>query len=324
MTESQAIPETPAAAAPEPAAASFGAALRAAREASGMSAAALASRLRLHVKQIEALERCDLSALPSVIYVRGFLRSCARELKIDPLPLLAALDRQVGVTPGEAAEPVGRSFPLSRFGDGSKPIIAVILAIVIVAGLVGTLMPRHPSQAPAPAATPASAPAAVPEAPAANPPAALAPGAAETAVPAAEAGVARNASGAGAALRPSGKAAGSRPSTGPAPAARTVPEAPAASTEPAPSAVAAPEAAPAADALVLRVHAPSWVEVVQANGTAVFSQICQPGTTATIHGTAPLRIVIGNAAAVEAQYRGAPVDLVQHANANGVARMTLP
>jgi len=56
----------------------------------------------------------------------------------------------------------------------------------------------------------------------------------------------------------------------------------------------------------------------------VFSQLCLPGTEHTIHGVAPLRVVIGNAALVDAQYRGAPVDLIQHANANGVARFTLP
>jgi cytoskeleton protein RodZ len=92
--------------------------------------------------------------------------------------------------------------------------------------------------------------------------------------------------------------------------------------EPVVAAPPVPAAVP--EGLVLHVRAASWVEVVQANGVTVFSQLCLPGTEHTIHGVAPLRVVIGNAALVDAQYRGAPVDLIQHANANGVARFTLP
>ena len=104
------------------------------------------------------------------------------------------------------------------------------------------------------------------------------------------------------------------------------PESPASTAAP----VADPAAPPAGAALgpdsatlVLHVHASSWVEVVQANGTSVFSQICPAGSVQTVHGAAPLRIVIGNAGAVEAQYRGVAVDLNRYSNANGVARFTL-
>ena len=88
-----------------------------------------------------------------------------------------------------------------------------------------------------------------------------------------------------------------------------------------PSAAAA--AASDGATLVLRVHAASWVEVVQANGTSVFSQICPAGSVQTLHAEPPLRIVVGNAAAVDAQYRGNAIDLNRYANANGVARFTL-
>ena len=111
-----------------PAQADFGSALRTAREAAGISVSTLAGRLRLHVKQIEALERNDLASLPTLIYVRGFIRSCARELRIAPEPLLADLDRRAGVVPGSIAPPVAGSFQLSRFGDGSRPIILLSLA----------------------------------------------------------------------------------------------------------------------------------------------------------------------------------------------------
>jgi cytoskeleton protein RodZ len=303
----------------EPLPADFGAQLRAAREAAGLSVPTLAMRLRLHVKQVEALERANLAALPSLIYVRGFLRSCARELKIDPLPLLADLDRRAGVPQGTPAAPPPSSMALfARFGDSSRPIIVLALLVLVVAGVVGVLLPRHhepaapvvvspppPSPAPAPAeegagTAAAPAPGSAPTGEAPRPAAAPVPGAA-AAAPRAPLG---------AAARPSPTVAAPVPIAPPPP-------------EPAPApAPAAPVAD--ADALVLHVRGSSWVEVAQANGATVFSQICLPGTATTIHGTPPLRLVIGNAAGVDAQFRGAPVDLQAHANANGVARLTLP
>jgi cytoskeleton protein RodZ len=298
--------------APEPAAADFGASLRAAREAAGMTVPTLASRLRLHVKQIEALERADLAALPSLIYVRGFVRSCARELKIDPLPLLDDINRRAGVLPGAPVAPSNGGFPLARLGDGSRPIIAISLVVLVVAGVVGTLWPRR-----ATVSTPAVAP--ISAAPLAEPAPAVAeppPGAAGPA----EAGA--------------GALPGTEPAHGPtvstdkpgaikplAPRAADIAGPP--EPEPAAPATAAVQPAPDTDALVLHVHAPSWVEVVQADGTSVFSQICPAGSVQTLHGVPPLRIVIGNAAAVDARYHGAPVDLNRYANVNGVARFTL-
>ena len=75
--------------------------------------------------------------------------------------------------------------------------------------------------------------------------------------------------------------------------------------------------------LVLKAKASAWVEVVQADGATLLSQICAAGSVQTVKGTAPLKLVVGNAALVDAQYRGAPLDLASHASSNGVARMTL-
>ncbi len=302
------------AAAPQAPPDDFGAALRAAREAAGMRASELAGRLRLHVKQIEALERSDLDALPTLIYVRGFVRSCARELRIDPAPLLAALDRRAGVVPGSAPTPEAGSLRLARLGDGTRPVVAFALLALLIAGVVGTLWPRH-GAAPVPAAhPPASVVAPVEPAPA------------DTPVPApAVTPPAASAAGNGAAA-PVNRTL-PRPRSAPVPAA---PAAPPPEAQPAPpaataeSAPAAPAPAPAPPDLVLRVKSPSWVEVVAANGSTVLSQICPAGSVQTVRAAGPLRLVIGNAAAVEAQYHGAPVDLGRYVNANGVARFTLP
>jgi len=62
---------------------------------------------------------------------------------------------------------------------------------------------------------------------------------------------------------------------------------------------------------------------VQADGVTLLSQICPAGTVQTIKGKEPLRVVIGNSTAVEAQFRGVAVDLGRYASPNGVARLTL-
>jgi len=349
------IPQTvvpapePGAPAPAPAGTDdFGAALRAAREAAGISAATLAGRLRLHVKQIEALERSDLAALPTLIYVRGFLRSCARELRIDAEPLLAALDRRAGVQPGVPLPPPPGPFPLVRLGDGSRAIVVLTLFVLVLAGIVGSLWPRNRAPTPVAAAVPAPAPAAAEAAPApaaappegsapaasaaANPPPAPTPAtppasspmaaAVTSAVPAKSAPVPATVT----TTAPGNRAPPLKPSlperlaavpasVAPPPvAAPAVPEAPAAQAAPATGEL---------PALTLRVHAASWIEIVQANGNTVFSQICPAGSVQTVRAAPPLRLVIGNAAAVEAQYQGQNVDLNHYANANGVARFTL-
>lgn len=318
-TESTVPPQAAPQAAPSESAADFGAILRVAREGASMDVPTLAARLRLHPKQIEALERCDLGALPSLIYVRGFLRSCARELKIDPRPLLEDLDRRAGVETNPTPEPSsGPSFRLARFGDGTKPIVAVLLLVLLLAGLVGTLIPRRPSPPPAksavsppqPSATASATPsAALP--PAANANAALASSAPqgsqlpEPQAPAASATIADSR-----ASLP-GELAGASLAAAPG--------------QPGSAVRAAVQASRAGEnpELVLHVHAQAWVEVVQSDGTTLLSQICAPGTVQTIKGKEPLRVVIGNPGGVEVQFRGAPVDLIRYATPNGVARLTL-
>jgi cytoskeleton protein RodZ len=348
MTEPEPVEEAAApdvgAPADPPAPEHFGATLRAAREAASISVPALAGRLRLHVRQIEAIERADLAALPSLIYVRGFVRSCARELRIDPEPLLADLNRRAGVEAGAPPATGATAFPLARFGDGSRPIIGIVLVVLVVAGVVGTLIPRRGSisteRAPAagPAATGNGSSAAAPQPVLPDPspaapvePAAPPAGEAAGAQPAATAPTAATQAAAGApgpgVPKPAAAKADARAprpaATGvPAPAAETDAGAGPASTGSPAATAAAPPAQDGPD-LVLHVHAASWVEVVQSNGTTLLAQICAAGSVQEIKGKAPLRIVIGNATAVDAQYRGNPVDLTRYANVNGVARFTL-
>ena len=71
-------------------AASVGQMLSTARERSGLTIEEAATKLRLSVRQIQALEMDDASALPSATFVRGFIRNYAKLLELDAEQLLQA------------------------------------------------------------------------------------------------------------------------------------------------------------------------------------------------------------------------------------------
>jgi cytoskeleton protein RodZ len=102
-------------------------------------------------------------------------------------------------------------------------------------------------------------------------------------------------------------------------AASPMPESPA----PVAAAAADPGRAKAAGALRFVFDEESWVEVIQADGRVLMSQINPAGTERTLAGDPPLKVVIGNASAVTVEYRGKRVDLAPRTSIENVARLTL-
>lgn len=72
----------------------------------------------------------------------------------------------------------------------------------------------------------------------------------------------------------------------------------------------------------LRLDAESWIEIKDATGATLVSQLIPGGTERTIEGEAPLSVVIGNAHHVQLTHNGKPVDLKPHIKVE-VARLTL-
>lgn len=66
----------------------FGDRLRQAREAKGVSVRAVAASTRISEHYLHALERSDLEALPGGVFDKGYIKSYAQLLDIDPKPLL--------------------------------------------------------------------------------------------------------------------------------------------------------------------------------------------------------------------------------------------
>lgn len=111
--------------------------LREARERLGLSVADVAQHTRLAPRQIEALEADDFDNLPELPFVRGFIRSYARLLQIDPEPLLAALPPEghssVPLMPPSVEAPFPSPFMMQR---RNLMVVGATLLLVLLGGLL--------------------------------------------------------------------------------------------------------------------------------------------------------------------------------------------
>ncbi|MTD28547.1 cytoskeleton protein RodZ [Erwinia sorbitola] len=82
---------------------------------------------------------------------------------------------------------------------------------------------------------------------------------------------------------------------------------------------------PAVDpnAVVMNFSSDCWLEVTDATGKKLFSGIQRSGGKLSLAGTAPYRLKIGAPAAVQIEYQGKPVDLSRFIRTNQVARLTI-
>jgi cytoskeleton protein RodZ len=117
-----------------------GTTLRTARERLGLSREALAQRTRIGHAFVQAIEENRFDRLPGGIVARGFLRALARELGLDPEPLVQQFIEDT--SPPSAADhaqppaPAGaRAAPeLDTPEPGRTLGTTLVLAVVLVAG----------------------------------------------------------------------------------------------------------------------------------------------------------------------------------------------
>jgi len=72
--------------------------LRAAREAKNLTVEQVADLTKIRSDHLRALEAGKFNAFSATIYIRGTVKNYASLLKLDPAPLLAALDAELGRT----------------------------------------------------------------------------------------------------------------------------------------------------------------------------------------------------------------------------------
>ena len=316
---------------------SVGALLREGREKSGLSPGDVANKLRMGLKQVNALENSDYAALPTGTFLRGFVRNYAKAVGLNADEVLALLEKthsaaaavkassevvpnqqniKVPVPGGELATPKGRALA-----------VGVVILLLLAAGWywweyvlphrkdagrtnVGATQSIALPQ-PVVAAPPSSA-ADVP----ATPPAAVAPGAGDGSTAGISQDVPVTAAMAGAA---GGGAQTSAALTAVAPPVSTV----ASDTAPVPAkATTAPAAAAGSATLGFTFSGESWVEVVDAGGKTVLSRRFKAGDAEEVVGRAPFSVVIGNTNSTRMAYNGREFNLEPHTR-GAVARVTV-
>ena len=309
----------------------------------GLSVEQAAGRLRLHPKQLRAIEAEELQALPAPAYVNGFVRNYARELGMDPGPLIEDLNAKLKLR-GLVDNPpdLGSAGAVhARVLDDRAwrhLVVAGIVFALICAGLIGLWMAHSGARPGGRAAVPAPERAPGGESAAAAPAATTA--AATPAAPSGTAGSADSAIAAPPAVAApepdhGGQAAPTAPAKEEVAAAAPASEGrapiviasatatpPAAGVAAGATGVAAPASGPRAG-LVLRFNDRSWVQVSRTDGQVLLSRNGEAGSMELLNAAPPLLLVVGRADAVQVEYRGQPVNLRPYANSQGVARLTL-
>jgi cytoskeleton protein RodZ len=255
--------------------------LRQARQARGLHIAALAAAIKVVPRKLELLEADQFDQLLDPTFTRALAQSVCRTLKIDPAPVLALLPPPRGHRLEHVSE--GLNTPFREHPDrlvpkdwtGAATPALFIAGLLVVGAIVMYAMPAGWSPLGAgsvvrlPDKKPADQPAVVTEA----------------VVP-----------------TPAAASAASTDATSAAPALETTPPIEANDAAPAP-------AIAAAGVLQLRPSEASWVEVIDAHGKPLVSRLVQAGESVGLDGAMPFKVRIGNANAMQAVFRGQPLEL---------------
>lgn len=300
------------------------------REAKGLSIKAVMEATKISRVIILALESGDRSALPHPVYTKGFVKSYARLLGLDPDELAMVVDREYQLEQPEAgdlsydvAPTAGKAFQDNESGKSRKRSVWPSILVVVALGCAAVILVLNLNKAktpetPAPEAAPAGE--AVAPAPETTAPEAVQPGVEEQAAPegqpeASEVPASED----------------QAPAVAPAPAEPAPTKAPPEPAKPAQAAPAAPSAradaqdeeaaitqeTEPADAqydhvLIIRATTDKgcWIGVWRGEETQMARDfVLRKGEPLRLMFNSPRRIRIGNVAGVTVTYNGQPYPL---------------
>ena len=114
--------------------ASLGATLHATRRRRRISMDRASAETRIRRDYLVAMEKDDFS-FQAPVYVKGFVASYARFLRLDPAPLLAALEELHGPTPDEAAVLAEQNAVWAGRRRAFRPLLLPACALAILTAL---------------------------------------------------------------------------------------------------------------------------------------------------------------------------------------------
>jgi cytoskeletal protein RodZ len=255
----------------------FGASFRKARESLGVSLDQIAIETRISTRFLLAIENEDFRRLPGGIFNRGFIRTYAERIGLDPEEAVAEYERLAKNTEPDVL--VGSTpTPPPSSARGLYAASIVILVLLIAAYYVFNRATSATSvvvnRPPADAATSQTPPPAVVEAPAAE----------------------------------KTESTESAPVSKTAEIASSTVPATAAPTSPAPSVQDPAPAPPRHDQLALEVEIlePTWIKI-STDGTPVLNKELPPGTTKRYTAQNSINVVVGNAGGISLKVNDKPV-----------------
>ena len=144
----------------------FGATFKKARESKGISLDQIANQTRISTRFLAAIENEEFQLLPGGIFSRGFVRSFAEAVGIDPAQAVADYERLSSVPQPGIDPPAAAAVPPKT----ERHLYPVAVGILAIAVAIFYLMTRESGQKSEPVTpTPATAPAAQPPSPAPAP-----------------------------------------------------------------------------------------------------------------------------------------------------------
>ena len=146
--------------------AALGERFRAAREARGLSLSDVAERIRIRSVYLGAIEDENWTAIGAPVYTRGFLRTYARFLGLDPEEVVGEFNRATSSSSGPAAPAASAPSSISRLHEARprnlSPLIwiASLIAVALVAFVFYNEFTLHARQTRTAAVLPSNAPSA--------------------------------------------------------------------------------------------------------------------------------------------------------------------
>jgi cytoskeleton protein RodZ len=279
-----------------------GATVLARREALGLTRQDIADSLNLSVRVVEAIETENWRQLPGPAFIRGYLRAYAKLLEIDGEALTGGFDSHGGDGDAQAFRVVGGvEARAPRVGDLLQKHPGAVLSgavALVICAVVVVLLAVWPEKArsPAPASTAGSDVTAPRQAVAAA-----------KATPVEAAADVSSASSAAPVVAVASNVSTATPSTAPAVARSLTTKDPSGVRRITPT---------GDDRLSFSFSDDCWVEVKDAQGGSLFSDLGRAGGTLELIGHPPFHIVLGNAPAVTLLYNSEHVTLAQHTRNN--------
>ena len=303
---------------------SLGNMLREAREKLGLSVADVAGQIKFAPRQIEALEAEDFKHLPEAAFLRGFVRSYAKILRLDAETLLASIPQTkmaaVEFIPGSAGVPFPNAHSLRQQNMiwlGAASLLAVIVAVFALWHFKTPLKQSKEQVNAAKVETPVELPA---EAKTISEPLVLKPSMIEPispVVPKVKSSVAQSS------VRETKTQSSARETKlqSPVREAKTQSSVREAKTPVAKDATVQSEnsvtplgALPETSKLRLVFGEESWTEIKDKDGNIISSQVNPAGSELRVEGNAPFSMLIGHAASASLYFRGKQVDLKPYIN----------